>query len=221
MEEFIGYGKIETLFNRDLTGNKKLIEGDFRDETVKYLSNCRWYGTEKIDGTNIGVVWDGHKVTFQGRTQKSVIPKTLFAKLDALFGGNINEQLFEQMFNENKVILFGEGYGKDIQKVGKQYIPDGVDFILFDVYFPDKHLWLKRDAIENISKAFGIDVVPIVFRGTVEEAVKYVKQHTKSEFGSAYKEGIVIKPDYDIFDRLGNRIIAKVKYRDFVMEGDI
>lgn len=62
------YTKINTIFERDMEGSKKLIEGKFRDEAVEYLKDNTWVFTEKIDGTNIGVVWDGHTVTFQGRT---------------------------------------------------------------------------------------------------------------------------------------------------------
>ena len=50
MREYI---KIETLFNRREDGSKKLIEGDFRNETVEFLKDLPWQFSEKIDGTNI------------------------------------------------------------------------------------------------------------------------------------------------------------------------
>ena len=56
------YTKIETIFERDMGGSKKLIEEKFRNETVEFLKYNQWICTEKIDGTNIGIVWDGHKV---------------------------------------------------------------------------------------------------------------------------------------------------------------
>lgn len=59
------YTKIETIYERDTEGTKKLIEGQFRNEAVKYLKDLDWICTEKIDGTNIGVIWDGHKVSFK------------------------------------------------------------------------------------------------------------------------------------------------------------
>ena len=90
------YTKIETIFERDMEGTKKLIEGKFRNETVEFLKDNAWYGTEKIDGTNIGVVWDGHKVSYQGRTESSSIPAHLMNKLIEMFGGAVNEELFEQ-----------------------------------------------------------------------------------------------------------------------------
>lgn len=208
------YTKIETIFERDMNGTKKLIEGKYRNETVEYLKDNEWVCTEKIDGTNIGIVWDGHKVSYQGRTEKAQIPAHLMNKLIEMFGGNENEELFEQKFGEMQVILFGEGYGAKIQKGGGDYRND-VSFILFDVYLPKQNLWLKRDAVEDIAKTFGIDVVPIVLTGTLDEAVNFVKSKPKSTIGVANMEGLVCKPKIDMLDRMGRRLIVKVKVCDF------
>lgn len=208
------YTKIETIFERDMEGSKKLIEGKFRNETVEFLKDNQWICTEKIDGTNIGIVWDGHKVSYQGRTERAQIPAHLMNKLIEMFGGEINEELFEQKFGEMPVVLFGEGYGAKIQKGGGNYRSD-VSFILFDVYLPEQNLWLKRDALEDIAKTFGIDVVPVVLTGTLQEAVDFVKQKPKSTIGAADMEGLVCKPAVDMLDRMGRRAIVKVKVRDF------
>ena len=208
------YTKIETIFERDMEGSKKLIEGKFRNETVEFLKDNQWICTEKIDGTNIGIVWDGHKVSYQGRTERAQIPAHLMNKLIEMFGGETNEELFEQKFGETQVVLFGEGYGAKIQKGGGNYRSD-VSFILFDVYLPEQNLWLKRDALEDIAKTFGIDVVPIVLTGTLQEAVDFVKQKPKSTIGVADMEGLVCKPAVDMLDRMRRRVIVKVKVRDF------
>lgn len=212
MKEYI---KIETPFNRDVNGTKKLIEGDFRDDTVRYLANsgAMWECTEKIDGTNIGIVWDGHKVSYQGRTERAQIPAHLMNKLIELFGGETNEELFEQSFGERSVILFGEGYGAKIQN-GGDYRQD-VSFILFDVYIPDSDIWLRRDSVEDIARIFGIDAVPIVLTGTLQDAIDYVKTKPKSTIGTAMMEGLVCRPAVEIRDRMGRRVIVKVKVRDF------
>ena len=212
MKEYI---KIETVYERDVNGTKKLIEGRFRDETVRYLKDCTWDWTEKIDGTNIGVVWDGHSVSFQGRTEKAQIQATLVNRLNEMFGGETNEELFEQTFGEKNVILFGEGYGHKIQKAGDLYNPDNVDFILFDVYFPDKDLWLTRDNVERVAATFGIDCVPLIFEGDIDSAVRFVKSKPQSTIGGAPMEGLVGRPMVELRDRQGKRVIVKVKVRDF------
>ena len=209
MKEYI---KIETLYNRDTNGTKKLIEGDFRNETVEYLKDNQWVFTEKIDGTNTRVHWDGHHVEFGGRTDKANMPQPLLDYLENTFGTSEAEEMFEQKFGETDVILFGEGYGPKIQN-GGAYRND-VSFILFDVLIGD--VWLKRDSVEDIAKSFGIDVVPIIFNGTLQEAVDFVKTKPKSTIGTANMEGVVGRPVVEIKDRLGKRVIVKVKVKDFV-----
>ena len=208
------YTKIDTIFERDMEGTKKLIEGKYRSETVEYLKDNRWIGTEKIDGTNIGIFWDGHTVSYQGRTERAQIPEHLMDKLAEMFGGTVNEELFEQKFGQMQVILFGEGYGPRIQKGGGKYREDA-SFILFDVYLPQKNLWMKRDAVEDIAKTFGIDVVPVVYEGALPGAVEYIKEKPKSTIGTANIEGIVCRPAVEMYDRMGRRLMVKIKVCDF------
>ena len=206
------YNKIETIYERDIDGTKKLIEGKFRNETVEYLANNEWEFTEKIDGTNIRIYWDGHKITFGGRTDRSSIPSHLVNKLNETFLNEETEQLFEQKFGEKEVILFGEGYGTKIQAVGSDYRSD-VGFILFDVLIGDNYL--NRESVENIATAFGLEVVPIVLRGTINEAVDFIKTKPNSTIGKAKMEGVVGRPKVELLDRCGHRLIVKIKCRDF------
>lgn len=208
----ITYNKIETVYNRDIEGTKKLIEGSFRNETVEYLKDNIWIWTEKIDGTNIRVHWDGHKVEFGGRTDKAQIPNHLLERLEELFGGNDNEELFEQMFGEKEVYLFGEGYGPKIQKVGSQY-RDDVDFILFDIIINGNYQ--PREVMEQIAKALGIDCVPIILEGSIQHAIDFVKIKPISTIGNAPMEGLVGRPKLELRDRTNNRLIVKVKVCDF------
>ena len=80
------YTKIPNIFKREEHGNNKLIEGDYSTPELEYLANVPWVWTEKVDGTNIRVVWDGHSVSFGGRTDKAQIPAHLVNKLNELFG---------------------------------------------------------------------------------------------------------------------------------------
>lgn len=205
------YHKIETIYDRDINGTKRLIEGKFRNETIAYLADCEWEFTEKIDGTNIRIHWDGHKITFGGRTDKANIPSHLVNKLNETFLNDETEQLFEQKFGDTEVTLFGEGYGVKIQN-GGDYRPD-VGFILFDVLIGDNYQ--SRESVEDIAKAFALEIVPIVLRGTLQEAVDFVKTNPSSTIGKAKMEGVVGRPKVELRDRCGNRVIVKIKYRDF------
>ena len=205
------YPKIETIFSRDTEGTKKLIFGTYRDETVKYLRFNDWQFTEKIDGTNISVEWDGHAVSFHGRTERAQIPKHLLEYLEKTFLTTEAEELFEQTYGDKNVILYGEGYGVKIQN-GGNYRSD-VSFILFDVLIGDN--WQEREWVEKTAKMFGIDVVPVVFVGSLEEGIDYVMEHHPSTIGTAMMEGIVGRPMVEMRDRLGKRIIVKIKWEDF------
>lgn len=209
----IEYPKIEVPFERDTNGTKKLIEWKFRHYELTNIDWWRW--TEKIDGTNISVEWDGHRVLFHGRTERADIPKFLLEKLEELFGGETNEEMFEQLFGDTHMILYGEGYGNKIQN-GKGYIPDGVDFILFDVYQPEKDLWLEWENVCDIAQALNINTVPLVHGiYTLKDAVEFVKKKPKSFIGNADLEGLVGVPFGEFKDRHGKRIMTKVKVRDF------
>ena len=205
------YHKIETLYNRDIEGSKRLIEGDYRNETVKFLKDMTWQFTEKIDGTNIRIMWDGHRVTYGGHNERSSIPAHLMNKLIEMFGNEETEQLFEQIFGEKEVILFGEGYGIKIQK-GGLYRSD-VSFILFDVMINGNYQ--SREMVECAAKQFNLEIVPIIFEGTLDEGVAYVKTKPMSTIGNAPMEGLVARPKVELNDRCGNRVIVKIKVRDF------
>ena len=206
----IEYHKIKTLYERDLT-TKKLNEEAFRSEELEFLKDNVWEFTEKIDGTNVRIHWDGHKVHFAGRTDNAQMPTELMTRLMELFGGEANEQIFEQKFGETEVILFGEGYGAKIQK-GGAYL-DHQDFILFDVMIAGN--FQPRGSVEDIARAFGLQVVPIVLTGTLQEAVEFVKAKPKSTIGTANMEGVVGRPKVELRNRAGERIIVKIKVCDF------
>lgn len=205
------YEKIETLYVRD-DKTKKLVEGKFRNETVELLKDIDWEFTEKIDGTNIRIYWDGHKVSYYGRTDKAQIPSQLMNRLIELFGGDINEEMFEQKFGDMPVMLIGEGYGAKIQKGGGDYRTDN-DFILFDVCINGNYQ--PRESVKEIANYFNIDVVPTIMIGRLQDGVDYVKSKPKSKIGNADSEGLVARPLKELKDRTGNRIIVKIKVKDF------
>lgn len=205
------YEKIETLYVRD-DKTKKLVEGKFRNETVELLKDIDWEFTEKIDGTNIRIYWDGHKVSYYGRTDKAQIPSQLMNRLIELFGGDINEEMFEQKFGDMPVMLIGEGYGAKIQKGGGDYRADN-DFILFDVCINGNYQ--PRESVKEIANYFNIDVVPTIMIGKLQDGVDYVKSKPKSKIGNADSEGLVARPLKELKDRTSNRIIVKIKVKDF------
>lgn len=206
------YHKIPGLYKREEQKPFRLIEGVYREPEMELLKDIEWVFTEKVDGTNIRVIWDGHNVVFGGRTENAQIPSHLVTKLNELFMGTRMEQVFEQVFGESPAILFGEGYGAKIQKGGGNY-SQTQQFVLFDVKAGD--FYLRREDVEDVASKFSLDVVPIVHRGTLQEGVDLVKDGLKSSWGDFVAEGLVAKPAVDLFNRNGERILTKIKAEDF------
>lgn len=205
------YVKIPNIYERETCGKNRLIEGKFSSKNLEYLKDNEWFWTEKVDGTNIRVIWDGYRVSFKSRTDKSDIPKHLLTKLEELFGGTDKEEIFEEKFGMKIVIMYGEGFGTKIQKNGDLY--GDVDFILFDVVIDGN--WLSYSNVTGIAEYFGIRTVPMVGSGTLSEAVEFIRTHPASLLRDFEMEGIVCRPLAPLFNRDGSPILVKIKCRDF------
>lgn len=206
------YGKIPTVFQRSLEGRKTLIPYAWPDPTVEALKDFDWEWTEKIDGANVRVHWDGYGVSFLGRHEGSEIPPFLLSRLQEVFSEDGAEQVFEQMFSSNPVTLFCEGYGHKIGGAGDGYLPDRVDLMVLDVMISGNYQ--TRTSVSQIASAFGLCSVPIVGHGTLLEAIDFVRAHPTSRICAQPMEGLVCRPRMDLRDRSGNRVIVKVKWKD-------
>ncbi len=192
----------------------EIIEGEYSLPEFETLKDIPWVFTEKVDGTNIRVMWDGNNVQFGGKTDNAQIPVPLLYALQKLFEGTAKKQLFIDQFGADptEVCLYGEGYGPKIQKVGALYREDP-SFVLFDVKIG--HWYLLRENVEEIAEKLQIDVVPIVGEGTLEYACSMVEKGFDSCWGDFQAEGIVARPKTELCTRNGKRIITKIKCRDF------
>lgn len=225
------YHKIQTLFKRHQDGPKKgkMIRGDWTTPELEYLAGNEWEFTEKVDGTNIRIGYhpdpefpDWDFVEFAGRSDNAQIPEDLLTHLRDTF----TLGLFRDAELSN-VTLFGEGYGPKIQSGGK-YREDA-SFVLFDVKIGD--WWLQRKDVDDIAEKLGIDSVPTIGYGTLQDATDIVesgltftetgavkrwgRNGLRSKWGDFEAEGIVARPVVPMFDRKGQRIITKIKAVDF------
>ena len=204
------YHKIQSIFKRDMTSPRKtLIEGDWTQPEFEYLAGNAWEFTEKVDGTNIRVILKDGAVTFGGRTDEAQIPAKLAERLNERF---LPQAALMAEVLGNDAVLYGEGYGAKIQKVGGSYRPDQ-DFVLFDVRVGP--WWLKRLDVQDIGEQLGLDVVPVIGSGSLHDAVAWAKRGIRSTWGDFEAEGIVARPSVELQTRGGQRLIAKIKCRDF------
>src|SRR5258707_1315505 len=127
------YPKIQTLFKRD--ERNVIVPGDWTTDEFAYLKDCPWRWTEKVDGTNIRLHWDGLSLTIGGRTDNAQVPTFLISALERLRDTSLLNRIFSDSTlvkpYEQDVTIYGEGYGPKIQS-GGQYRQD-VTVIVFDV----------------------------------------------------------------------------------------
>jgi len=209
------YHKIQSIFKRDEKNNyKTFLMDQYTRPEFEYLKNNEWIGTEKVDGTNIRIMFDG-QLAYGGKSDNAQLHVDLIARLHDLFDGQIDK--FAEMFTANDdghiaTCLYGEGYGPGIQKGGGNYI-DHKDFVLFDVLI--NNTWLQRDSVVKIAEEFGVPVVPIIYEGTLDGAIQKTRDGFNSEWGNFLAEGMVLRPKVELMGRNGKRIITKIKNKDF------
>ena len=202
------YHKIVTVWERDPANmHKTLIDGRWAEPEFSFLKDNEWVWTEKVDGTNIRVMWDGNTVRFGGKTDAAQLYAPLTERLQQLFYAGALARIFN-----GPACLYGEGHGAKIQKAGGNYSPTP-EFALFDVLVGD--VWLERPNVEDIANKLECKIVPIVGRGSLDMAIAEVRSGMKSQWGDFISEGLVMRPAVELRDRRGNRIITKVKHKDF------
>ena len=205
------YHKIPTVFKRDPETNyKTLLLGKYATPELEYLKDCEWVFTEKVDGTNIRIMsYPEGTVGFGGRTDHANIPAKLVNRLSELFPPHA--KLYEQF--PGGACLYGEGFGAGIQKGGRNYGNDQ-DFVLFDVQVGD--WWLKREDVCDIAMQLGLEVVPVLGQGNLAFISMEVEAGIQSKWGDFLAEGIVARPEVELSGRNNERVICKLKYKDFV-----
>lgn len=205
------YHKIQTVYLRDPeTKYKTLLEGQYATPEFAFLANNQWVFTEKVDGTNVRIIWHEEKLSFAGKTTHAQMPAPLLQRFDERFLSQIAR--FRETFGDADVCLYGEGYGPKIQKGGGNYRVDQ-DFVLFDVRIGN--WWLQRQDVEDIGVKFELEVVPIIGQGTLPEMVEMARHGFDSTWGAFRAEGIVARPLVELAARNGQRVITKIKSKDF------
>lgn len=208
------YTKIYAPFKREGLKDKFVKIGLWQNEVLQATQSLEWEWTEKIDGTSIGVKWDGERVSFVGHTDKSVIPTRLKTWLENKFGTKEAESLFESTFGETNVTLYGEGISKETNY--NYGFVDG-NFIFYDIYCDSTEQFWSRETVHEIANKFELIEPAIVLKGTIMDAVHFIKEGQKHSLldSKLNMEGIVGRPPVELYTGNGARLITKVKYCDY------
>ena len=225
--------EFEYLRNLKWRGEEKIDGTSMRIEVKSKIE----YQVEQINNvefeeTNIplGVHFE---VRIAGKTDNAQIPKNLLKHMQENYPNEkilaalgLKEFIPVEEWGEHKwntyedipnmYTIYGEGYGEGIQS-GGWYIKGGNEFIVFDVKVND--LYLKTEARDEIATKLGAPIVPLKGYFTLDEAIDYVRKGFRSEVAenpdAKMAEGLVLRTDLGLRDRMGERLIVKVKYEDF------
>ena len=210
-----------------IDGTNMRIEVTPRIEyVIEYENNIDLVETDEV----LGVHFD---VTIKGKTDNAQIPKELqkymednYPEEKVLEALGLRKYISVEEFAEHKwndiadvpakYTIYGEGYGRKIQKAGGNYIKNGVGFRVFDVKVNE--LYLLTDARDEIATKLGAPIVPFIGYFTLDEAIEFVREGFKStiaENKDFMAEGLVLRTDLGLKNRRGERLIVKIKYEDF------
>jgi hypothetical protein len=198
----------EIIYNREYENNVDLVE------------------TDEVLGVKFNV-------SYKGKTDSAQVPPKLLKYLEETYPKEkileslgLAEEIDAKDFADHKwetaedvpylYTIYGEGYGAGIQKAGGNYIKDGVGFAVFDVKV--NSTWLKVEARNEIAGKLGAPVVPFIGYFTLDEAIEYVKKGFKTglwDNKDMFEEGLVLRTEPGLLNRMGKRIITKIKYEDF------
>lgn len=208
------YPKINSLYKRN-EKDHSLIIGDYSCKEFDLISH--WRIEEKIDGTNVRIVYDptaddDKKITFWGRSKDSQMPVHLLVFLKSHFTLDKLTAAFPDA--QSKFILYGEGYGNNIQSAGPFYRKE-VGFMLFDILAGS--WWLTREAIQEKAVLLDLPTPPDLGILTKNEILELVqsKSQSKCSIKPQVIEGIIARTEPLMLFRNGKPIMWKLKVKDF------
>lgn len=218
------YGKIPAPFKRDEKTNK-IIRGQWSDPILEYLQDAKFLFTEKLNGTNIRLIYTPEEKVRHAKDLEYVKPAKLSIKGrsdDAQVHGRLVDwcktldvSRFVNVFGNRAVCIYGEGVGEGIQKGGLQYGP--THFRAFAIK-GEHGFWRPGIADQVLREGLELRCVPVILEATLNEGIEYMRQGFKTQIGPNpdvyWAEGLIGVPTLPIYGPKGQRIIVKLKDAD-------
>lgn len=184
------------------------IENLYKDARILEFRHV--YAMEKIHGSSAHVAWKDGGLSFYGGGIKHESFVAIF-----------DQEMLTQRFVANglpQAIVFGEVYGGKCQGMKATY-GESLRFVAFEVKIGD--LWLAVPQAETFVREIGLEFVHYKLVSTdldmlnVERDADSV-QAVRNGMGEGHKrEGIVLRPPFEVRLNNGERLIAKHKRDDF------
>ena len=212
------YPKLKNLHKRDPADNKVIDE--FTDEifSPEQLGNAGWTWREKMDGTNLRIIWDGHRAEYRGRTDRAQFSDGQTMFLDEKIKSPAFEELLEQTFGNTEAVLFGELIGNKLQ--GNPHKVDGYEIRVYDAFVAG--WWLLPASVDELASDLGLgsaEIIVVAPIGHMHRVMKNIASITEAFEGEAepleYLEGIVGTAPGGVLHRSGAILRVKLKLENY------
>lgn len=186
------------------------IENLYKPEAQDVLMFKEVYAMEKIHGTSAHIGFRAGQVTYFSGGEK-------YDNFVALFDRKEMEGRFTAL-GHDQVTVYGEAYGGKQQRQSHRY-GQRLKFVAFDVRVggdEDGH-WLSIPAAEEVCKALGLEFVHYAKVVATLEALDAERdapsvQAVRNGISEPQpREGIVIRPLFEVRKNSGSRVMAKHK----------
>lgn len=174
------------------------------------------FALEKIHGTSAHVRWDGNELRFFSGGEPH-------EKFVAIFD---RERLAERCraFCTGPVTFYGEAYGGKQQGMRETYGPD-LKFVVFDVStgseVEERRIWLSVPDAEKLARDVGFEFVyyehgPATLEWVDAQRDAPSQQAIRNGITELrIREGVVLRPPFEVRLNNGERLIAKHKRPEF------
>lgn len=193
------------------------IENLYKAQDILAFKRC--FALEKIHGTSAHVSWkrwlvdqdeSAFRVSFSSGGESHDRFKSLFDEANLA-------KLFAEKFSD-EVVIYGEAYGGKQQKMSATYGKE-LKFVAFDVTVGG--LWLAVPQAAEVVEALGLEFVPYEEIEATVEAIDAQRdrdsvQAVRNGISEPRKrEGVVLRPPFEVTKNNGARVIAKHKREEF------
>ena len=217
LNDFTKYKKFDSPFKKD----EHFIN---TPELNQVLPKGKWIKTEKIDGTNIRIIFTkmdelGNRDILIG-SRKLILndqDKTSKIYYDCIKGVNLYK--LKEYFKDIKstIVIYAEGYGAGVQKGG--IYSKNKNFRVFDIRIDEAYqdfVYVEKVCIDNqLNIVPVIDEIEEITFGECISSLNRLNNTLMTDGEGGKPEGIVYKFEPVLLNKYKERLIFKVKFKDF------
>lgn len=189
------------------------IDNLYKAQEILAFKTC--YALEKIHGTSAHVTWKGGVRFFSGGESHE--------RFVSIFDVETLHAKFAERFTaDDEITVYGESYGGKCQHMSKTY-GEALRFVAFDVQIGES--WLQVEQAAEIVSHLGLEFVDFAVVATDIETLNAERDKPSSQaqrngiVDAKIREGVVLRPPFEVTLNNGKRVIAKHKREEFAERG--